>query len=96
LNTITHKSDSNLAKDGKRRLMKTTTPKFEKKFDAGECVIENLDLSKARRPGEEQKHVNVDLPVWMIAALDREAKRIGVTRQSIIKMWLAEHLQTTE
>jgi hypothetical protein len=49
----------------------------------------------ARRPGEEQKRVNVDFPVWMIAALDREAKHIGVTRQSIIKMWLAEHLHGT-
>jgi hypothetical protein len=75
--------------------MKTTTAEFEKKFDDGENVIEDLDLSRARRPGEEQKRVNVDFPVWMIAALDREAKRVGVTRQSIIKMWLAEHLQTT-
>jgi len=75
--------------------MKTTTSEFEKKFDNGESVIEDLDLAKARRPGEEQKRVNVDFPVWMIAALDREAKRIGVTRQSIIKMWLAEHLHGT-
>lgn len=75
--------------------MKTTTSKFKKKSDNGESVIDDLDLSKARRPGEEQKRVNVDFPVWMIAALDREAKRVGVTRQSIIKMWLAEHLQAT-
>jgi hypothetical protein len=75
--------------------MKTTTYEFEKKFDAGESIIDDLDLSKARRPGEEQKRVNVDFPVWMIAALDREAKRVGVTRQSIIKLWLAEHLQAT-
>jgi hypothetical protein len=75
--------------------MKTTTSEFEKKFDAGESVISDLDLARARRPGEEQKRVNVDFPTWMIAALDREAKRVGVTRQSIIKMWLAEHLQAT-
>ena len=75
--------------------MKTTASEFEKKFDNGESVINELDISKARRPGEEQKRVNVDFPVWMIAALDREAKRIGVTRQSIIKMWLAEHLRGT-
>ena len=72
--------------------MKTTTSEFDQKFGDGESVISDLDLSKARRPGEEQKRVNVDFPVWMIAAIDREAKRIGVTRQSIIKMWLAEHL----
>lgn len=75
--------------------MKTTASEFEKKFDNAESVIDDLDLSKARRPGEEQKRVNVDFPTWMIAALDHEAKRIGVTRQSIIKMWLAEHLQET-
>ncbi len=72
--------------------MKTTTSEFDKKFDNGESVINDLNLAGAHRPGEEQKRVNVDFPVWMIAALDREAKRVGVTRQSIIKMWLAEHL----
>ena len=66
---------------------------FEKKSDDGESVIEDLDLSRARRPGEEQKRINVDFPVWMIQALDREARRMGVTRQSVIKMWLAERLQ---
>jgi hypothetical protein len=75
--------------------MRTTTSEFEKKFDNGESVMDALDLTRAHRPGEEQKRVNVDFPVWMIAALDREAKRIGVTRQSIIKMWLAEHLHGT-
>ena len=70
--------------------MKAT--EFDKKFDNGENVIENLDLSRARRPGQEQKRVNVDFPVWMITALDNEARRLGVTRQSIIKMWLAERL----
>jgi len=73
--------------------MKTKASNFDKKFDDGDSVIEHLDLSKARRPAEEQKRINVDFPVWMIAALDREAKRRGVTRQAIIKMWLAEHLQ---
>jgi hypothetical protein len=75
--------------------MKTKTSEFDKKFDNGGSVMDDLDLSRTRRPGEEQKRVNVDFPAWMVAALDREAKRVGVTRQSIIKMWLAEHLQTT-
>jgi hypothetical protein len=73
--------------------MKTKASKFDKKFDDGESVIEHLDLSEARRPAEEQKRINMDIPVWMLAALDREAKRLSVTRQSIIKIWLAERLQ---
>jgi len=66
---------------------------FDKKFDNGESVIEELDFARARRPGEEIKRINVDFPAWMVASLDREARRLGVTRQSIIKMWLAERLQ---
>ncbi len=66
---------------------------FDKKFDDGESVVEMLDLARARRPGEEQKRINLDIPVWMITALDREARRMGVTRQSVIKIWLAERLQ---
>ncbi len=66
---------------------------FDKKFDAGERLVKHLDLSKARRPNQEQKRVNVDFPLWMIRSLDKEAKRLGVPRQSIIKIWLAERLQ---
>lgn len=66
---------------------------FDKKFDRGEDVSPFLDRDRARRPGLEQKRVNVDFPVWMIESLDREAKRRGVTRQSIIKMWLADKLK---
>ena len=66
---------------------------FDKKFDEGESVVKYLDISKARRPEQEQKRVNVDFPLWMIHSLDKEAKRLGVPRQSIIKIWLAERLQ---
>jgi len=66
---------------------------FDSKFDEKENIIEELDLSQARRPGLEQKRVNVDFPTWMITALDREARKLGVTRQSVIKIWLAERLQ---
>ena len=66
---------------------------LDKKFDEGESVISHLDLSKARRPEQEQKRVNVDFPLWMIKSLDKEAKRLGVPRQSIIKVWIAERLQ---
>jgi hypothetical protein len=69
------------------------TEEFDKKFDDGEDVSEHLDFSKATRPGREQKRVNVDFPVWMIQALDREAKRLGVARQSVIKVWIADRLE---
>jgi len=66
---------------------------FEKKFDENENITEHLDLSKLRRPKQEQKRVNVDFPLWMINLLDKEAKRLGVPRQSIIKVWVAERLE---
>ena len=65
---------------------------FDKKFDEGKNILKNLNLSKARRPNQEQKRVNVDFPLWMVQALDKEAKRLGVPRQSIIKIWIAERL----
>ncbi len=68
---------------------------FDTKFDEGRSVIEYLDLAKARRPVLEQKRVNVDFPIWMIHSLDKEARRLGVPRQSIIKIWLAERLEQT-
>ena len=66
---------------------------FDKKFDDGEDISKHLDVSKARRPAQEQKRVNVDFPLWMIKLLDKEAKRLGVPRQSIIKLWIAERLK---
>ncbi len=71
--------------------MKAT--EFDAKFDRGEDITKFLDLAQAKRPGHEKKRVNVDFPTWMIEALDREAKRLGITRQSIIKVWLAERLE---
>jgi hypothetical protein len=66
---------------------------FDEKFDKGDDVLDMLDIAKARRSMQEQKRVNVDFPAWMIESLDREASRVGVTRQSIIKVWLAERLE---
>ena len=67
---------------------------FDKKFDDNETdIIDNLDLSSIRRLNQVQKRVNVDFPTWVIDSLDREASRIGVTRQSIIKLWLVERLE---
>lgn len=67
--------------------------KFDSDFDQGKDVTGALNLSKARRPKQQQKRVNVDFPTWMIESLDKEAGRLGVTRQSIIKVWLAERLE---
>jgi len=65
---------------------------LDKIFDKGGDISRHLDMSKARRPEQEQKRVNVDFPVWMIQLLDKEARRLGVPRQSIIKVWVAERL----
>jgi len=72
--------------------MKTKASEFDKKFTDGEDITTYLDTDRARRPEHEQKRVNVDFPVWMIHSLDREAKRLGVPRQSVIKIWIAERL----
>ncbi|MDO8263025.1 MAG: CopG family transcriptional regulator [Gallionella sp.] len=69
--------------------------KFEQQFDEDVGLTASLDLSKAKRVLQEQKRVNVDFPTWMIDALDREARKMGVTRQSVIKVWLAERLEAT-
>lgn len=67
---------------------------FDQKFDDdNEDIINDLDLSTLKRPNQKQKRVNVDFPVWIIDSLDKEANRIGVTRQSIIKLWLVERLE---
>ena len=65
---------------------------LDKKFDGGEDISKYLDVSKARRPGQEQKRVNVDFPQWMIRLLDKEARRLGVPA-AIIKVWIGERLE---
>ncbi len=69
--------------------------KFEQQFDESVDITDSLDLSKAKRLLQEQKRVNVDFPTWMMDSLDREAGKLGVTRQSVIKVWLAERLEAT-
>ncbi|MBI5815773.1 MAG: CopG family transcriptional regulator [Nitrospinae bacterium] len=68
---------------------------FDKKFDEGKDVTTYLDLRKAKRAGRALKRVNVDFPIWMVRQMDKEAHRLGVTRQSLIKLWLADKLQHT-
>ena len=69
--------------------------KFDQQFDEGGDITVSLDLSKSKRVLQDQKRVNVDFPTWMIDSLDREASKLGVTRQSVIKIWLAERLEAT-
>lgn len=67
---------------------------LDKKFDDNQSdIVDELDVSTIKRPNQAQKRVNVDFPTWMIESLDKEASRLGVTRQSIIKVWLAERLE---
>ena len=75
----------------KKKYMKAE--EFDKKFDDGEDIIDYLDISNSERPEQKQKRVNVDFPIWMINSMDREAKRLGVTRQSVIKFWIADKLK---
>ncbi|MFN4100245.1 MAG: type II toxin-antitoxin system BrnA family antitoxin [Pararhodobacter sp.] len=71
--------------------MKAT--EFDKAFDAGEDVNEAIDWSQARRPNDQPRRVNVDFPAWVVEGLDKRARHLGVTRQSLIKLWIAERLQ---
>ncbi|WP_039989255.1 type II toxin-antitoxin system BrnA family antitoxin [Paraglaciecola arctica] len=77
--------------------MSTKATEFDRKFDENqEDILEHFDLSTATRINYKQKRINVDFPEWVVNSLDREASRIGVTRQSIIKMWLVERLEAQE
>ena len=69
-----------------------TTEEFDEMFDNGEDISAYVDWSKARRPNQEARRVNVDFPAWMVDGLDKQARHLGVTRQSLIKMWIAEKL----
>ena len=66
---------------------------FDKKFDSGQDITQYLDVKKAFRPQRKPKRVNVDFPIWMVESLDREAKHLGVPRQSLIKMVMAKHIE---
>jgi len=90
LDAASGRESSQFAGRGKRRFMKAR--QFDEKFDAGEDVSGEIDWEKARRPNLALKRVNVDFPAWVIEALDREARRLGVTRQALVKLWIAERL----
>ena len=77
----------------RKRWRSMRAEEFDQKFDDGEDITADLDLGAIHRPALEQRRVNVDFPSWMVDSLDREARRLGVTRQSIIKVWIAERLE---
>lgn len=69
---------------------------LDRKFDEGEeDILDYFDPDTETRPNRRVKRVNVDFPEWVVEALDREAQRLGVTRQSVIKVWIAERLDRT-
>jgi hypothetical protein len=78
---------------GSKRLTTMKARKFDKKFDDGEDVSDFLDWDNAKRPNLEIKRVNIDFPAWVIEGLDQQARLLGVTRQSLIKFWVAERLR---
>ncbi len=67
---------------------------LDRKFDEGSSVLEHFDLSTARHPGLETKRINIDFPIWMVDALDKEAQRLGIHRQAVIKTWIAQLLDS--
>ena len=66
---------------------------FDEKFESGEDLTDDLDFSKARRVNQESKRVNIDFPTWVVEGLDKQAKRLGITRQALVKVWIAEKLK---
>ena len=66
---------------------------FDKKFEFGEDLTDNLDFSGSRRVNQEPKRVNIDFPVWVVEQLDKQSKRLGISRQALVKVWIAEKLK---
>ncbi|GHV54446.1 hypothetical protein FACS1894206_07260 [Deltaproteobacteria bacterium] len=69
---------------------------FDRRFDNGEDITPYLDLSSAKVVQPKAKRINVDFPVWMVSALDQEATKMGITRQSLIKVVVNEHLKAVQ
>lgn len=91
MSDLKEKAETITSLDGTKTI---TVEEFDKMFDDGSDEIDDfVDWSKGRRVNAASKRVNVDFPTWMVNSLDLEAKRVGVSRQALIKMWLAERLE---
>lgn len=77
-------------------MKKISTSEFDERFDNGEDMSDFLDFSKAVKPNQKHKRINVDFPLWMVEELDKASDRVGVTRQSLIKMWLADKISVAQ
>jgi len=86
-----NKTDTITSRDGRETI---SAEEFDRRFEAGEDVTAFMDLDKARRPGREVQRVNVDFPKTFLAEIDREAQRVGVSRQAWIKTTLASVLSS--
>jgi hypothetical protein len=73
---------------------KLTAEELDELHDSGADISGHLDSSKSKRPGLEIQRINVDFPVWMIKSLDNEADRLGIPRQSLIKVWISEAIES--
>lgn len=72
------------------------TAELDKKFDDNkEDILQHFDLSSARLVNEQPKRININFPIWMVQSLDKEAKHIGISRQAMIKMWVADKLNSS-
>ena len=83
-----------MIKQNKALNKKISTKELDEKFENGEDILEYFDTSKIKMINEKQRRVNIDFPEWMIQSLDKEAKHIGVSRQAVIKMWIADKLKS--
>jgi uncharacterized protein with von Willebrand factor type A (vWA) domain len=91
--TIESESYLSVGQEMAKRIYTMKAKELDELFDSGKDITEHLDRSTKNRPELKQRRINVDLPDWMSKTLDREASRIGVTRQSIIKVWIAERIK---
>lgn len=74
-------------------MKKISAQELEQAFDTGDSdILQHFDLSTAKRPNQKNKRVNVDFPLWMVESLDKQAAHLGVPRQALIKLWIAERL----
>jgi hypothetical protein len=68
---------------------------FDEKFEKKENLVPYLQTDKITKPGLKSRRVSVDFPEWMVQELDRAAQKLGITRQSLIKVFISDKLKET-